>query len=148
MKMNWGTGIVIAFACFIAFIMYFVVTMVTDNTYHHELVVEDYYKKELTLQSDIIKEENTLKLKENIAWSHNEDGLLLQFPKSLDASKISGTITLYRPSNKSLDFQIPIVLNNHSILIPKSKLVQGRWDLTVDWNSNNTSYLYKKSIVY
>ncbi|MBP1841565.1 FixH family protein [Formosa algae] len=148
MKINWGTGIVIAFACFIAFIMYFVVTMVTDQKYHHDLVVEDYYKQELSLQDDIDKEENALKLEENITYTKTTEGIVIQFPESINESQISGTVTLYRPSNKTLDFQIPIVLKDHRILISNDKLVSGRWNLTVDWKNNNSSYLYKKSIVY
>ena len=56
MKINWGTGIVLAFIGFIAFIMYFVVSMSTGDKYDHDLVVEDYYKAELEYQKDIDKE--------------------------------------------------------------------------------------------
>ena len=49
MKINWGTAIVIAFVCFISFIMYFVISMSTDKKYDHDLVVEDYYGQELQL---------------------------------------------------------------------------------------------------
>ena len=36
MKINWGTGIVIVIAAFISFIMYFVITMNTNNKYSYE----------------------------------------------------------------------------------------------------------------
>ena len=148
MKINWGTGIVIAFVCFIGFILYLVVNMVVDDKYQHELVVDDYYKQELTLQDDINKERNSQTLAENLSWEHTNDGILITFPTSINESGISGTVYLYRPSKKSLDFQLPLVLNNHSILIPKDRLVDGRWNLSVDWKNNDSSYLYKKSIVY
>ncbi|MEM7380960.1 MAG: cytochrome C oxidase Cbb3, partial [Bacteroidota bacterium] len=41
MKINWGTGIVIAFVCFISFIIFFVVRSHTDNRADHDLVTED-----------------------------------------------------------------------------------------------------------
>ncbi|WP_159023827.1 FixH family protein [Formosa sp. L2A11] len=148
MRINWGTGIVIAFGCFITFILYLVINMMTDKEYHHDMVVDDYYKKELTLQSDINKEENALKLDKNVTWSHTDNGILIQFPNAMNVSEISGTVSLYRPSNKTLDFDLPITLSNHTLLIPKDKLVNGRWDLTIDWKNNDTSYLYKKSLVY
>ena len=50
MKINWGTGIVLAFIGFISFIMYFVVNMNTNKKYDHDLVTEDYYKQELEFQ--------------------------------------------------------------------------------------------------
>ncbi|MHA7943779.1 FixH family protein [Formosa sp. 3Alg 14/1] len=148
MRINWGTGIVIAFVCFIGFIMYLVVNMMTDDKFQHELVVEDYYKQELSLQDDIDKEINSQTLEENVSWEHTNDGILIQFPTSIEPSEISGTVYFYRPSKKSLDFEVPLVLNNHAILIPNDRLVDGRWNLTVDWKNGDASYLYKKSIVY
>jgi hypothetical protein len=58
MKINWGTGIVIAFALFITFILYFVFKVQSDNKYDNELVTEDYYKKEALVQGNIEKQEN------------------------------------------------------------------------------------------
>lgn len=52
MKLNWGTGIVIAFIGFIAFIMYFIITMSVNANYDHDLVVENYYAEELAYQTD------------------------------------------------------------------------------------------------
>ena len=68
MKFNWGTGIVIAFICFISFILYFVINMSFSPKYDQDLVVEDYYGETLTYQNDINKLENSEKLKENITY--------------------------------------------------------------------------------
>ncbi|MFM2010754.1 MAG: hypothetical protein RLZZ479_1145, partial [Bacteroidota bacterium] len=43
-KFNWGTGIVIAFALFMTFILYFVVEVQSNSKYDNDLVVEEYYK--------------------------------------------------------------------------------------------------------
>lgn len=148
MKVNWGTAIVIAFVGFIGFIMYFVVSMSTNDKYDHDLVVEDYYQKELKFQSDIDKEKNAKALKTNINWKKTENGILVEFPKELDVKKIKGTVFLYRPSNKKLDFEIPISLSNHNLLIPDNKLLDGRWNISIDWAYNKESYLYKEAINY
>ena len=58
MKINWGTGIVLAFVAFISFIMYFVVQMNMEDRADHELVTKDYYKKELAYQKEIDAEKN------------------------------------------------------------------------------------------
>jgi len=44
MKINWGTGIVIAFGLFMAFILYFVIEVQSNSKYDNDLVVEEYYK--------------------------------------------------------------------------------------------------------
>ncbi|KJD33298.1 cytochrome Cbb3 oxidase maturation protein CcoH [Tamlana nanhaiensis] len=148
MKINWGTGIVIAFIGFIGFIMFFVITMSTDNKYDHDLVTEDYYKQELNFQKHINSERNSKQLKQNIRYQKTEAGLLFSFPEDFDASKITGTVFLYRPSNKQFDFDTKISLSNHKLLIPKTRLLDGRWNITIDWEYNKTPYRFTEEIIY
>jgi hypothetical protein len=148
MKFNWGTGIIIAFVCFISFIMYFVISMNFNDKYNHDLVTEDYYKVELGFQNDINKQKNANALEENITYTKTSEGLLLKFPQVLDSKKITGKVFLYRPSNKQLDFETPISLSEPYLLVPDKRLLDGRWNITIDWQYNGKSYLYKKSIVY
>jgi len=148
MKINWGTGIVLAFIGFMCFIMYFVVKVNTDKKYDHDLVTEDYYKEELEYQNDINKESNAKDLTENISLTKTENGLLIAFPETFTINNISGKVFLYRPSNKQLDFEMSISLSNHNLLIPDKRLLDGRWNIKVDWQYNGKSYLYKKEIVY
>ena len=88
MKINWGTGIVIAFIAFISFIMYFVISMNTNSKYDHDLVTEDYYKQELEFQNEIDKESNSKHLVENISWKKTTDGIHIIFPASLKKENI------------------------------------------------------------
>ncbi|QRM89872.1 cytochrome C oxidase Cbb3 [Lacinutrix sp. WUR7] len=148
MKINWGTGIVIAFVAFISFIMYFIITMMTDSTYDHDLVVEDYYKQELQFQNEINKETNAKSLVENISWKKTAEGLVIIFPENLQKENITGKVFLYRPSNKQFDFEMPISLSNHNLLIPDKRLLDGRWNIKVDWQYNGKNYLYKKEVLY
>lgn len=148
MKINWGTGIVLAFIGFMCFIMYFVVKVNTDKKYDHDLVTEDYYKEELEYQNDINKESNAKDLTENISLTKTENGLLIAFPETFTINNISGKVFLYRPSNKQLDFEMSISLSNHNLLIPDKRLSDGRWNIKVDWQYNGKSYLYKMEIVY
>ena len=50
MKINWGTAVVIAFALFMSFILYFVFKVQSDSKYDNELVVEKYYLEEQNLK--------------------------------------------------------------------------------------------------
>lgn len=148
MKINWGTGIVLAFIGFISFIMYFIITMSTNDKYDFDLVTEDYYGQELQFQTDLNKEKNSQALTENINWKKTNDGILIQFPEDLDLTKIEGKVFLYRPSNKQFDFEIPISLSNRNLLIPDKRLLGGRWNIKVDWSYNEEAYLYKTEIIY
>ncbi len=148
MKINWGTGLAIVMVLFIAFIMYFVVKISTDKKYDYDLVTEEYYKKEMVYQQEIDAEENSNSLESKITGEKVADGYLLTFPKNIDYSKIEGNVFLYRPSNKQLDFQLPLKISSPSLLIPDQRLVAGRWNTIVQWNYEGKDYLYKNEIVY
>jgi len=142
------TGIVIAVIEFISFSMYFVVNMNVNKKYDHDLVTEDYYKKELEFQNDIDKETNAKNLVENLSWKKTTEGLVITFPETLIKENITGKVFLYRPSNKQFDFETELSLSNHNLLIPDKRLLDGRWNIKVDWQYNGKSYLYKKEIIY
>lgn len=147
MKINWGTGMVLVLVAFISFIMYFVVTMLTSKDYDQDLVVEDYYKAELHYQEEIDAEENALALKENISVLNENGTWVVILPKTIDLTKIEGAIHLYRPSNKMLDFEIPLTgLATNKIAIPNEKMINGRWNIMVNWTYKNEEYLFKKEI--
>lgn len=145
MKFNWGTGIVIAFALFMAFILSYVFKVQSNDKYDHELVVEDYYKQEATVQGDIEKQENANALKNKVVIESTAKGLKIQFPADFDFAKINGKVSLYRPSSQKLDFEIPISLSSPHLLIPKSNLAGGLWDISIDWNYDGVNYLNKDS---
>lgn len=148
MKINWGTGIVIAFICFISFIMYFVISMSTDDQYDHDLVNENYYEQELKYQNDIDKEKNGKALIENVSWHKSNQGIEIKFPANMTYSEIKGTVLLDRPSNKALDFKSDLNLKSNTFLIQKAYLLEGRWNLKVYWSYQDKDYLFKELIVY
>ncbi|WP_283640798.1 FixH family protein [Mesonia mobilis] len=143
-KLNWGVGIVITIACFIGFIMFFVIKMSTDKKYDHDLVTEEYYKQELAYQDQIDAQQNSARLAKNIQVEVTAEGIQILFPS--EKQNIKGEVSLYRPSNKKLDLEIPISLENQQMLIPAEKLVEGKYKLSINWKSNETTYLYKKDL--
>ena len=97
---------------------------------------------------DINKENNSKSLEVNIKREKTTEGLLLEFPETLNIENITGKVFLYRPSNKQFDFETDISLSNHNLLIPDKRLLDGRWNIKVDWQYNGTGYLFKKEIIY
>jgi hypothetical protein len=147
-KINWGTGIVIAIVLFITFILSFVYKTLFIEEYEHHLVSEDYYKDELHYQEEIDKLNNAKYLTENVILSNTERGIIIQFPKDKDFNKIEGKINFLRFSNDKLDFEKKIDLSSHSMLIEDSILVTGKWEIRVDWQYNDEEYLLKESWFY
>lgn len=148
MKWNWGKGIVVGMLAFMGFIMYMVITMSTDKKYSHDLVTEEYYAKEMAYQTEIDAETNTGNLKEKITGKRTEKGWEIKFPSELAPEKIKGTVFLYRPSNKKLDFNLKLDLTSPNLLIPSNRMLDGRWNIIIDWDYEKTKYMYKEQIVY
>ncbi len=148
MKINWGTGIVLAFIGFIGFILFFVIRMSMDDKANHDLVTKDYYKKELQFQQEIDAEKEANAMPVKLQIQKTDKGVLIVFPKDLAPAEIKGNVSLYRPSNKHLDFNLPISLSNTHLLIPDKRLLDGRWDIKVMWTYNEKEYMVKKSITY
>ncbi len=146
MKINWGTGIVIAFGLFMAFILYFVFLVQSDKRYDNELVISDYYKYEMSLEGQQQRERNANALDTKVEIINSDTGVSIIFPNEFDYTKIEGKISLYRPSDEKLDFEIPISLSSSNLLIPRNVLADGRWDIYVDWKYEGTEYFNKKSI--
>lgn len=148
MKINWGTGIVIAFILFMSFILFFVFRVQSNSKYDNELVVEKYYLKEQTFERDLERENNALALHEKVVCTKTPEGIEVAFPSSFDCTKISGKVSFYRPSSQKLDFEIPISLSSPHLLIPKSALADGRWDISIHWTYEGKGYLSKQTVFF
>ena len=145
-KFTWPMGIVLALASFMIFILSYVYKATFDHKYDHHLVSEQYYKDELNYQKEIDKLNNASNLKENIVFEQKNNGLLIKFPTDFKASDIKGNINFQRPSNYKLDFQIPIELTKNEFFIANKKLVEGIWNVKIDWSVNEKHYSFKQNL--
>jgi hypothetical protein len=147
-KISWPAGIIIAITAFVIFILSFVYKVTFMPEYDHHLVSEDYYKDELNYQQEIDKQNKGINLSENVSLKKMPNGLQITFPSEFDFRNINGTVFFQRLSNNKIDFQLPINLESHQLLIPNNQLVDGRWDVKIEWEVNNTKYLFKEKIIY
>lgn len=146
-KINWGTGIVIAFALFISFIMYFILKVQSNSKYENELVVEEYYKNDAKFGDEMIRIQNAQDLKQKPVITKTSGGIVITFPEVFVPEKVKGNVSFYRPSNKKFDFVVPLTLSNSSLIVPKEKLLEGRWDINMEWQYEGKQYLTKE-VVY
>ena len=146
MKINWGTGIVIAFALFMAFILYFVFEVQSNSKYDNDLVVEEYYKHDAQFGKEMQRSQNAQDFADKPKVVVTPEGVVITFPDAFVPNKIKGNVSLYRPSNKKLDFEVPISISSPTLLIPKKSLVGGRWDINMEWQYEGKTYLTKEII--
>ena len=146
MKINWGTGIVIAFAIFISFIMYFVFSVQSNSKYDNELVVEEYYKHDAKFGDEMVRVQNAQDLAQKPVIKNDFEGVTIVFPAVFVPKDIKGTLSFYRSSNKKFDFNVPISLSSSSLNVPKKRLLGGRWEINMEWQYAGKQYLSKETI--
>jgi nitrogen fixation protein FixH len=147
MKVNWGTGIVIAFALFITFILYFVFSVQSNSKYDNELVVEEYYKHDAKFGDEMARVQNAQDLPQKPQIKNTSEGITIVFPDVFVPKDIKGKVAFYRPSNKKFDFDVPISLSGSILNVPKEKLLGGRWEINMEWQYQGKQYLTKE-VVY
>lgn len=137
--MNWGKGIAIFLVLFIGFILTLAIVLMQANT---DLVGEDYYKKEIAYEDEIIAESNAEKSGAKIETEVSEDGLFVHIKRVESPEDVR--IHLLRGNNQKFDVSIPG--DGAATFIKRSELVVGKYILTVTWKKGDKAYQIKKDI--
>ncbi len=143
MKWNWGTGIAIFYTTFVIVMVAMVVSASRKDV---NMVQDNYYDKDLHYEAFRQSRENSRSLPLRIEWNAAERHIQIHFPD--DMQDLSGSVTLYRPSDRRLD---RIFMLNHETPLPTLKLPAqglpaGMWRIMIDWQSAGVPY-YKEEIL-
>ncbi len=109
-----------------------------------ELVTDNYYSKEASYQREIDKRNRAENLKESIVFNleQSENRLEINFPDGVNKRQIKGRIYIYRPSDRSLDFNIPVsASDNLKQIIPLDSFKKGLWRIRINWSMENENFL-------
>jgi len=137
--MNWGKGIITGMIAFMLFIiaMCIYMFMIPTDDYDHQ-----YYEKGLTFNQVYNKEDrvNIDRAWPNVYVSHRH--LKMSFVKAA-----KGTVKFLRPSSTSAD-RVQAFNSGSSIEvdIPVTNLAAGKWQIELDWVSNNKTYFQRQEI--
>ena len=146
MNVNSGNIIITFFVIFIIVIIGFVLLITTNNDFKHQMVTENYYQKELNFQNDFLKYQRSKNF--DVKINFNKNKLIVEFPENLRLNSVKGSVTVYRPSNNSLDFKKEIILKKNNFIIDFNKKSKGKWIVFLDWSYDNIDYMHKKEIYY
>ncbi|WP_338768555.1 FixH family protein [Bernardetia sp. ABR2-2B] len=136
-KFNWGTGIFLFYSAFVIFMLSLVFMSMQQKI---ELVTENYYTEGIDFQRQINERKNVAALKAKPTIKQLENGNVeIKFPvsDSLDVDKITGQIAFFRPSDKDLDFSLPIKLTKPNHQLITEKIEQGLWKVKLSWTQED-----------
>ncbi len=144
-KSRWGIGIVISFVVFAACILTVVYIALSSKV---DLVMDDYYEKELKYQQHIDVEKNTKTLGKKVEVSFTASSMNIKFPQISTANNVSGSIMFFRPSDKSKDFTKTIKLDSlFTQSISTEGVPRGMWRVKISWNAANQKYYFEQPII-
>ena len=137
MKFNFGTAI---FAFLTVFICTLVFVVLKSRTIDHSLVADNYYDEDIHYQMKFDKISRSTG-DQMVRLNDSENKLVFQFAAN---TAPNGTISFYRPSDKSLDFSKNISLDDKKQMVfSKNEIAKGKWRIKVDWEEKEETY-YKE----
>lgn len=144
MKLNWGTGIAIAYSTFALVMVAFVLR---SRQYDPGLVRQDYYNLDLNYQEHMQKKQNAANLAEGVKVQFDalKQVIRLQFPAGLGTP--SGSIKCFRSVNVKDDFEVEVkTTTDGQMEISTERLPDGLWHLEVDWQANGMKYFNETTV--
>ena len=141
----WPYAIVVAMVLFMGYIAMFVYKAMRQDV---DLVSKDYYEQEIKYQDQIEKVKRTQALGDvMLNYNETDNTILLQMPATYRDKSLTGTITLFRPSDDQLDQQLPLQLGrDQSQLLEVQDLESGVWKVRVNFTADNEEFYTEKTI--
>ena len=139
--MNWGNKIFFVFVLF-AGSMIWLVTLCFQQEI--PLVTNDYYKEELAYQSRINEKANLELLVNKPSINQSLGSVVL----SIKQGEFKGTFKLYRPSDSSLDVEVPFDTKVHNglVKISKNRLISGKYVAKVSFSDGKHDYYLEEDV--
>lgn len=141
--MNWGHKIIVVFAVFVSGMLFLAYKASRQNI---EMVTEDYYAKELVYQQKIDETKRTAMLSSPVMISVTSHQLSIKFPKDFAGKEITGTVSLYCPSDEKKDMHRQFDVTDRVLSMPVPGHYKGLHYVKINWNAGGISYYYEHKI--
>lgn len=112
-----------------------------------DLVSADYYEQELRHQDQIDRETRTrmLSAPPSIDYDAQRDRLIVTFA---GATPVSGSVTMYRPADASLDATHDLGLaGDGGYILDTASMATGLWRVMLNWETGGQEYSTEKVVV-
>lgn len=132
-----------------AFVLALVAYLVFSSFQRVDLVSEDYYHDELEYQDQIERIRRTAAIPGavKIELSADQKWLQISFNEYFDASRVKGSISLFRPSDARADKRLPLQLSvQRTQSISVAALAKGKWTVKILWNHAGREYYFEEDI--
>jgi hypothetical protein len=141
MKINWGKALILFFGLFFVWVIGFVLFALRQNV---DLVSDDYYQKGAKYSDQISINQRSGTYQDSIQISQTGNQVQVALSKSLAATADSVQVYFFRSSDKKKDIRLNLKNSGSPLLVEKSLLSHGRYQLFVTWHNHGEHYMVKK----
>ncbi|MBU6402156.1 MAG: FixH family protein [Verrucomicrobia bacterium] len=143
----WPLAILAWFAGFSTFTAGFIIFAVGQKT---DLVRPDYYDQEIRFQEQIdrLKATRPLRAQVTVSYDASRHCVHIHLPTAQAVRSISGRIRFYRPSDASLDRDVPLAVDSAGLqVVHVAEWRRGLWRVRLEWTVDGQGYYYDQAIV-
>jgi hypothetical protein len=146
MRMNWGAAIAAVYITFAGATAAFVAFAIGRPV---ELVSADYYEQSLKHDTHMQAIANADALGSAVAVVAMEDASAIEIVMPAEHGRgATGTVTLYRPSDRTADRVVPLSLDAHGHQrIAVHREPRGRWVVKLAWRAAEQDFYREQAVV-
>lgn len=141
---KWPLGIFLGYMVFVIgtlSVVFFTFTQTRD------LVDEDYYAQTMVFDQHLERKKLAENMENPLELELNGGYIDFRFPPELLSDDPEGQITLFRPSDASMDQTYDIDLDESGTQqIPIDELAEGLWRVQVSWSAGKDEYYVEEQL--
>jgi hypothetical protein len=143
LKLNWGNSLIIFFLIFFIWVFSFVFFAMRQN---NDLVADDYYQLGAKYSDQISINQRSVAYRDSIEISTAGNNIQLFICKSLVTTGDSIKVYFFRSSDKAKDLRFSFSKPNSPLLIGKTGLLHGRYQVFISWNDKGEKFMVNKTV--
>jgi hypothetical protein len=138
-RISWGTGVVVAVGIFLCGMLALVVISTREDV---SLVHARYFDRGQQYGTRLRAMERAQALRDPLTVRVERGIATVAYPRTAAPREVTGTVTLYRPSNGALDRTLAVAPDSvWKQSIPVAGLESGLWRIQVEWKMGG-EYFY------
>lgn len=147
MKFNWGTGILIFLIIFLLACAAFIIFA---SRQQENLVHKDYYEKGVDYSEQMKVDARSKPYMHSIETKSTDQLFIVVINDALVTKMDSGTIHMFRPSDKTKDIKSSFIMYNKGdsdqFQFDKKALLNGRYILKLTWYMEGAKYEVRQPV--
>jgi hypothetical protein len=144
-RLNWGTGIALAYLAFAAATLSFVAFALGRPV---DLVSGDYYAQSLRQDQRMAAVRNAQELGTAASVRQTGDRTVVVTLPAVQGGRASGTVRLYRPSNAASDRVLALKVGaDGRQQISLAGMAAGHWTVQVEWAAEGRDFYLEQPVV-